>query len=59
MSVETIATIKKAADDGTDCVVVIKGGLVESITHLDFGEINIKFHASKVTQVDTTDKTKY
>ena len=59
MSEEIISTIKKAADDATDCVVVIKGGLVESITHLDFGEINIKFHASKVTQVDATNKTKY
>lgn len=59
MSVETIAVIKKAMDDGTDCVVVIKGGLIESVAHLDFGDINVKFHASKVTQVDTTDRKKY
>lgn len=59
MSAETVTVIKKAADDGTDCVVVIKNGLVESITHLDFGEINIKFHASKVKHIDTTNKKKY
>ena len=59
MSVETIAAIKKASDDGTDCVIVIKDGLVETITHLEFGEINIKFHAGKVKHIDTTNKTKY
>ncbi len=59
MSEEIISTIKKAADDATDCVVVIKDGQVESITHLDFGEIHIKFHDSKVKNVDTTQKTKY
>lgn len=59
MSDETVAVIKKTVDGATDCVIVIKNGLVESTTYLDFGEINVKFHASKVKQVDTTNKTKY
>lgn len=53
--------IQKEIDkiNSRDCVVLIKNGVIETLEHLDFGEVKVKFQDRKISYVDVTEKTQY
>lgn len=59
MSEAICSQIKKIVESANDCLIIVKDNSIDSISYLDFGEVNVKFHDKKIKQIDKTDKKRY